>query len=543
MKKSQSIRSKVLLVSGFSTLIILFSLGITLIGFNKMTQNLLSYITVKEPVYKGEENLLTIGLQNELSIRNHILNQDDPIPYKIYDGTNSQFQETVSRLLSSPILSSKEKISLHHIQRDWKQLESLKKSVMRRGATFSNDQNNQETKTWRAIRKKILVLIKDNTSSIRTEQEQIHENYRHTILSALLITFSGILAGMVLQLKVISRITRTIGPLLATANRLSEKDLTVVLKDFPNDETGHLGIAMKRMLDTLTETVSHVRQSSLSIHENAQKALSIFLDIFSTSSQNHQNAISTKKALKNLQSDTSHVRENLDKISSSVVMATEEVQRGTKTGQEMAEMMIQIEQDILLFSQKMDRLEKAMQEVAGVTVGIREISEQTNMLALNAAIEAARAGTHGRGFAVVAEEVRNLSERTTHQTHEIEASIVEAMSLSTEAVRSMNNVKDTVHHGTLMGQAVIGDFVSIRNGMTQVQERINEVTARLQTLVESGNDIALMAEHTENSSAHIFEEISLGKTEIENLEQEISSLNQMMETFKLAGRSPEPLRI
>jgi methyl-accepting chemotaxis protein len=119
---------------------------------------------------------------------------------------------------------------------------------------------------------------------------------------------------------------------------------------------------------------------------------------------------------------------------------------------------------------------------------IGDIADQTNLLALNAAIEAARAGEQGRGFAVVADEVRNLAERTTTATREIQVIITALQDDVKTVVSAMEQGSTQVRDGGEGARLSCEAIISIRQKIAVLQQHVAQVAqaADLQSSSTSG---------------------------------------------------------
>ncbi len=199
----------------------------------------------------------------------------------------------------------------------------------------------------------------------------------------------------------------SIGESLQTLSQLSQSTSTSIIE--MASSINHVSQNSDELAQYVEETALAIEQMALSIRKVAESTETLA-----------ESAETTARAMEAIDASTRHIGES---VNDTTVLAEEvavSAEAGSKLVAETAESMAMIKEAIDAATETITRLGQRSDRIGEVTHVITEIADRTNMLALNAAILAAQAGSQGRGFRIVADEIKEMSERTTASTHEIE---------------------------------------------------------------------------------------------------------------------------
>ncbi|HTR45630.1 MAG TPA: methyl-accepting chemotaxis protein [Thermodesulfovibrionales bacterium] len=245
------------------------------------------------------------------------------------------------------------------------------------------------------------------------------------------------------------------------------------------------------------ETASSIMQMDSAIAQVAESA-SVFNEYTAQTASSIEEMIASiaqiAENLRNLSTSSEETSVAISEMSASVgevgqsatesVKLAEEVDRhasdrGMTALNAAMQGMYDIRENVGALSESINRLGKKSVDIGAVLTVINDVTDQTVLLALNAAILAAQAGEHGKAFSVVADEIKNLAERTTTSTKEIERLILSVQEETQSSVAMTAKGIGTVERGVLLVQDVAGalkDIIASSRRATEMSKAIQRTT-------------------------------------------------------------------
>ncbi|MDX9767058.1 MAG: methyl-accepting chemotaxis protein [Ectothiorhodospiraceae bacterium] len=292
----------------------------------------------------------------------------------------------------------------------------------------------------------------------------------------------GIMLALVLTVLIIRQVTHSVAQALGVANALAEGDLTARIDDTGKDEMGRLLLAMKTMVDKLSNIIGDVRSAS---------------DNLSSASEQ------VSATAQSLSQGAGEQAESVDETSASIEQMSASITQNTENARVTDGMASKAANEAVEGGAAVQQTVSAMKNIAGKVGVIDDIAYQTNLLALNAAIEAARAGEHGKGFAVVAAEVRKLAERSREAAQEIGQLAAGSVTTAERAGRLLDEIVPSIKRTSDLVQEIAAASQEQSSGAAQINTAMHRLNRTTQQGASSSEELAATAEEMSSQAEQL----------------------------------------
>ena len=333
-------------------------------------------------------------------------------------------------------------------------------------------------------------------------QEHVDEGGKIISYNISTIIFCVVVFAIIAGCLIVTNMTKALNKGVSALVELSEGNLNVEVSrkiTARKDEIGNIGRAIDRLRDDLLNIVTEIKKQCETMDDLAnqlklqtretvdsinqvENAVGEIAEGAGNQAEETQSATENVVTIGNMISgnlqDTEALNANAEKMQEAGRAANVTFDALNKTNQKVM-------QSIERIHEQTNTTNESAQKIQEATAIITSIADETNLLALNASIEAARAGEQGRGFAVVASQIQKLAEQCNESALQISEIAELLVQDSTEAVETMQYVRDIVEKQDGDMQETNVKIAEVLQGIEDSFVMVNKVAKQTEQMDEA----------------------------------------------------------